>query len=160
MRVLQRRPLLASIRRFGLSNVSEATLIELKGKEHDRSNHFLRPHISPGKGARKAPQNRPKSKSRLRPRSPKKEQSWRQYEAAKARWREKREKEDGFRCQVSKDGVRCSRRGSCHPHHKAGRVGEKLYAEEYFLCVCANCHRYIHDHPAWAYDQGYLIKRL
>ncbi len=41
-------------------------------------------------------------------------------------------------------------------HHKAKR-GKNLCAIETFLCVCALCHRKIHDNPKWARENGYLI---
>lgn len=45
-------------------------------------------------------------------------------------------------------------------HHKKGRRGSLLTDQQYFLCVCHNCHRYIEDHPAWAIENGYSISRL
>ena len=32
-------------------------------------------------------------------------------------------------------------------HHTRGRVGKLLFAEQFWLPVCAPCHRWIHDHP-------------
>lgn len=55
-------------------------------------------------------------------------------------------------CQV--EG--CSK-PSEHCHHRAGR-GANLLNKEYFLAVCAKDHRFIHDNPAWAKENGYLFQ--
>lgn len=38
-------------------------------------------------------------------------------------------------------------------HHPSGRVGGNLY--NYIYC-CRYCHMYIHEHPIWAKEKGYL----
>lgn len=42
-------------------------------------------------------------------------------------------------------------------HHMAGRVGELLTNTNYFMPVCRMCHRYIHDHSAWAEENGFIV---
>lgn len=41
-------------------------------------------------------------------------------------------------------------------HHKKGR-GKNLCEKESFLAVCRKCHTRIHDNPAWARENNYLI---
>jgi hypothetical protein len=41
-------------------------------------------------------------------------------------------------------------------HHKKGR-GKNLCKKESFMAVCRKCHTYIHDNPAWARENNYLI---
>ena len=43
-------------------------------------------------------------------------------------------------------------------HHCKGR-GKLLSEAQWFLACCQLCHRKIHDQPAWAYQNGFLIKR-
>lgn len=43
-------------------------------------------------------------------------------------------------------------------HHVRGR-GRFLLDTKTWLAVCEPCHRYIHDHPAWARERGYLQGR-
>lgn len=43
-------------------------------------------------------------------------------------------------------------------HHVRGR-GRFLLDAKTWLAVCEPCHRYIHDHPAWAREQGFLQGR-
>ena len=45
-------------------------------------------------------------------------------------------------------------------HHKAGRVGDLLTDERYFLAVCRKCHNHVEEHPAWAKEKGYSLSRL
>ena len=43
-------------------------------------------------------------------------------------------------------------------HHRAGREGELLYMDEYFMACCETCHpKRIHENPAWARERGYII---
>jgi len=47
---------------------------------------------------------------------------------------------------------------STHIHHKNGREGKMLYDYNYFMAVCNECHpEKIHENPAWARENGYLI---
>jgi hypothetical protein len=41
-------------------------------------------------------------------------------------------------------------------HHKKGR-GKNLCKKESFMAVCRKCHTFIHDNPAWARENNYLI---
>lgn len=45
-------------------------------------------------------------------------------------------------------------------HHKAGRIGARLYEFENLLPVCRACHQYIEEHPAWAKKVGFSANRL
>lgn len=40
------------------------------------------------------------------------------------------------------------------------KIGDLLYDVRYWLPVCRACHQKCHDHPQWAYDNGYSLKRL
>lgn len=64
-------------------------------------------------------------------------------------------KEENQLCKARVDGV-CMIHAT-DIHHKAGRIGELLTNTSYFLPVCRACHRYIHDHSAWAEEQGFII---
>lgn len=41
-------------------------------------------------------------------------------------------------------------------HHKSKR-GKNLSSSSTFMAVCRTCHTRIHDNPAWARENGYLI---
>ncbi len=45
-----------------------------------------------------------------------------------------------------------------HPHHRLRRAQGGHDTLGNLLAVCFDCHRQIHDNPAWAYDQGYMIR--
>jgi len=45
-----------------------------------------------------------------------------------------------------------------YPHHKKGRVGDLLNDVRYWMPICYNCHRWIHDHVDASYQLGWLIK--
>lgn len=55
-------------------------------------------------------------------------------------------------CEICKTGK------SWDVHHRAGRIGRRLLETWNWLLVCRSCHNRIHDNPAWARDQGYLIR--
>jgi hypothetical protein len=44
-------------------------------------------------------------------------------------------------------------------HHKRGRFGERLVEAEYFLGTCWECHAKIHQNPAWAYKNNFMLSR-
>jgi hypothetical protein len=44
-------------------------------------------------------------------------------------------------------------------HHRRGRVGTLLLDERYWLAVCHDCHGWIHNHPALAYEYGWMELR-
>jgi hypothetical protein len=52
----------------------------------------------------------------------------------------------------------CRLEPSTQVHHRKGR-GKLLSEARWFLACCFICHRKIHDQPAWAYRNEYLIKR-
>lgn len=58
-----------------------------------------------------------------------------------------------LRCEV------CETEPSTQIHHRKGR-GKLLCERQWFLAVCPSCHQKIHEHPAWAYEKGYLIRRI
>lgn len=45
-------------------------------------------------------------------------------------------------------------------HHKASRIGEKLYDPKYFMTVCQVCHNYITENSEFAIENGFSISRL
>jgi hypothetical protein len=45
-------------------------------------------------------------------------------------------------------------------HHKRGRIGKNLLNEKHWLSVCADCHRWIEEHPEQAKEMGYSESRL
>lgn len=44
-------------------------------------------------------------------------------------------------------------------HHKSGRAGLLLFDVRYFMPLCEQCHRWVHDNPEVAAKLGLLIKR-
>jgi len=52
----------------------------------------------------------------------------------------------------------CRLEPSTQVHHRKGR-GKLLSEARWFLACCSLCHRKIHDQPAWAYQNGFLIHR-
>lgn len=53
----------------------------------------------------------------------------------------------------------CSKSIATDIHHKAGRWKERLTDAENFMALCRDCHEHIHKNPAWAYGNGYLLRR-
>ena len=45
-------------------------------------------------------------------------------------------------------------------HHVQGRVGDNLTDTSKFMAVCRGCHTFIENNREWAYEKGYLLKRL
>lgn len=69
--------------------------------------------------------------------------------------------------KVWKEGKFCKRcgNGDIDVHHSHGKVGKVndiplLLYVPYFVPLCRPCHRYIEDHPDYAYANGYSVKRL
>ena len=62
--------------------------------------------------------------------------------------------------QLDADGVAgiCTGRAT-QAHHRAGRDGDRLTDPDDLVPVCADCHRWIHAHPADAYRLGLLVRR-
>lgn len=52
----------------------------------------------------------------------------------------------------------CLKRKATQIHHKRGRVGADLLDTRYFMGICDPCHRHVHENPAWAYEQGHLVR--
>lgn len=67
------------------------------------------------------------------------------------------EKRSGGYCEAAVTG-NCRRRGG-HLHHKLMRSQGGPHTEANLIDVCPNCHSYIHGHPNWAYENGYLVRR-
>jgi hypothetical protein len=44
-------------------------------------------------------------------------------------------------------------------HHQAGRVGNLLTDDRYWVAVCALCHEQITTQPTWAYARGLSLHR-
>ncbi len=53
----------------------------------------------------------------------------------------------------------CGKEQSKQIHHKKGR-GKLLCEKKFFLAIDDGCHRRIHEQPAWAYEMGYLLRRI
>src|SRR4029077_18671490 len=49
----------------------------------------------------------------------------------------------------------CKTKVSTQVHHLAGRQGQKLTYFEHCIAVCFGCHRFIHDNPKWARENGF-----
>ena len=63
-------------------------------------------------------------------------------------------------CEVRMRGAKlCGRPAMKQPHHMAGREGEWLLKILFWLPVCLKHHKMIHDNPAWAYQEGYMVLR-
>lgn len=45
-------------------------------------------------------------------------------------------------------------------HHVKGRLGDNLTDTSKFMAVCRSCHTKIENNRQWAYEKGYLLKRL
>lgn len=44
-------------------------------------------------------------------------------------------------------------------HHKLRRSQGGAHTAENLITLCSAHHAYVHDHPAWAYEHGYLTRR-
>ena len=71
--------------------------------------------------------------------------------------REAVDRRSGGRCEYDLGG-RC-RDPARQMHHKLMRSQGGKHFVENLLHVCVHHHRWIHDHPAMAYELGYLIRR-
>jgi 5-methylcytosine-specific restriction endonuclease McrA len=45
-------------------------------------------------------------------------------------------------------------------HHRRGRVGVLLTADQHFMALCHACHTYVTEHPAEAYLRGWSERRV
>ena len=50
--------------------------------------------------------------------------------------------------------------GASQIHHRKGRIGSLLTNINYFMAVCAECHKWIEEHPLEAKEKGYSLNRL
>jgi hypothetical protein len=57
--------------------------------------------------------------------------------------------EKDWKCEI------CNREAT-DIHHKKGR-GKNTCNKQTFMATCRLCHQYIHDNPAWARENNYLI---
>lgn len=62
----------------------------------------------------------------------------------------------GGRCEAQHPG--CTIRAT-EMHHRLMRSAGGKHTVENLLDLCTAGHRYIHGHPNWSYEQGYLLKR-
>ena len=88
-----------------------------------------------------------KRKAALRPRTPKRQRQEALYSVQRIAYLT-----ENPLCEVC-------RMDATDIHHKKGRIGELLIQPEYFLSVCRSCHDRIHQNPAWAYEQGYMLRK-
>lgn len=51
-------------------------------------------------------------------------------------------------------------RGATEVHHMRGRRGLDLCRVEHFLAVCRGCHQRITEQPAWAFANGFSLRRV
>lgn len=56
-------------------------------------------------------------------------------------------------CEIFVDG--CTRKAT-DIHHINGRNGKRLNDTSWWLPSCRNCHRFLHDHPKYARENGFL----
>lgn len=86
-----------------------------------------------------------KRKTRLKPISDKRKAEHKTYMALRAVFLAK-----SHECQV------CQKAKAKDVHHKKGRHSGNYLNTETWLAVCRPCHRWIHDNPAKAREQGFL----
>lgn len=94
----------------------------------------------------------PLKRSPLRRQSPRHRAGQRAWSAVTAG----RIAECGGRCQVA--GPECTQRAEAGHHRLARSQGGKHEAGN-CLPVCGTCHREIHERPAWAKANGFIVER-
>ena len=77
------------------------------------------------------------------------------YVALKKEWR--KNPKNHF-CQAICKEIGMTTPAEKYPHHKKGRAGILLNDIAFFMPVCHNCHRWIHENPKKSYQKGWLIK--
>ena len=93
-----------------------------------------------------------KPRKSIAPRSPKRQKQESKYN------REARPfKEDNPHCKAGIPG-KCTGM-TTDVHHMAGRVGEMLLYQPYWLPVCRACHDWIEAHPIEAKELGYSMSK-
>lgn len=60
---------------------------------------------------------------------------------------------------VGKKCVVFTKEKATQNHHRKGRWGKLLLDERYWLPVSDAGHKYIHAHPEWAREKGFMIPR-
>lgn len=65
------------------------------------------------------------------------------------------ERRSGCLCEIR---VRCSAAPCQHIHHRLPRSHGGKHLLDNLVASCFACHRHVHDHPAWAYDCGWLVR--
>jgi len=60
-------------------------------------------------------------------------------------------------CEIRANG-KCEKRGY-HCHHKLMRSAGGRHEEDNLVLTCEPCHQYVHAHPNWSYENGWLIRR-
>lgn len=95
-----------------------------------------------------------------------------EYAKAKAAWRKQHDGQCEFRCWIpsrwhdagpapygydSPSTKRCTRRAQSSPHHMALRCGSMLCDTRFWMGICVEHHRFIHDHAREARRLGYLV---
>ncbi len=55
--------------------------------------------------------------------------------------------------------IRCVRRPGEQIHHRQGRRIADPHRLSNLITLCADCHRYVHAHPAESYDAGTMVPR-
>ncbi|HAY3553758.1 hypothetical protein [Elizabethkingia meningoseptica] len=63
-----------------------------------------------------------------------------------------------YTCQVKLNGCTTV---ATDIHHISGKHSKELYLNpKFFLSTCRSCHKYIEEHPVFAYENGFSVKRL
>jgi hypothetical protein len=68
------------------------------------------------------------------------------------------ERADG-RCEFTDGRWRCVK-AMTDPHHLAGRGGPDPHRLDNLVGLCREHHDFVHAHPAWAYEHGWMRSRL
>jgi 5-methylcytosine-specific restriction endonuclease McrA len=63
----------------------------------------------------------------------------------------------GGACQMAVPGV-CTRR-AVTGHHRLPRARGGPDTIDNCVACCHACHRYVTDHPSWAYERGFTLRR-
>jgi hypothetical protein len=58
---------------------------------------------------------------------------------------------------VTENGTPCCLKRTAHIHHKKGRGGSLLCDERYFMALCAEHHRFVHDNMKLARKMGLVL---
>lgn len=72
----------------------------------------------------------------------------RTYDSLKAEW-----------LRVNTRCAKCHRRARIEVHHKCGRLGPLLTAQELWIALCGGCHRWVHANPDAARAANLLAQR-